>query len=305
MTDNPSYFTKVLSACELRTEFTRRPCCNKSCCVKLLNMPLDHSVPSNWSSLFCGEISPMNTSISENINGLSDASRDFENFIVTLRAATSKYRLNTVESEAMMSQYLRNKFIEKHRVTDNGHTEWIYDLIHPVNGSIVVCRRAWIACFGVTWQKVRFAQECVKAKNLIPTRTINDSNVESLKDAFDRFGLALDDYHRSFDNFMDISKVSQTEGSLLATAWLSREFDAIGEAQPDEDVILIDHVEEKDVYERYKHDTDLKSFTSKVISYQEFTRIWREVFPKVEKLYFKNYTTMASNFFLYFYLQLC
>ena len=284
MPDNPIYFTKVLSACELRSELTRNPCCSRNCCVNLLNMPLDVSVSTNWSTSFCGVIKPLNVGSSECID-INSAASDFENFIITLRAATSRYRMNTTESESMLGQYLRDRFVEKHRVLDNGTIEWIYDLLHPLCGPIVVCRRAWIACFGVTWQKVRFAQQCVKEKSLLSPSSVPDREIISLRDAFVHFGLDLDDYYRSFDNFMDISKVSETEASLLATAWLSREFDAVGEAQPDENVILIDYVEEKDVYTRYLDDNDINLLTTKpnkLLSYPEFTRIWREVFPKVE-----------------------
>ena len=272
---NPIYFSKILSAGELRSEFSRSPCCNKNCCVSILNMPLDASFPLNWSTSFCGEIIPLQQ------KEMSDAICEFENFVITLRSATSKFRRGTKESDDMLSQYLRDRFAEKHKKLDKGNYEWIYDLVHPIKGNIEVCRRAWIGCFGVSWQKVRFAQECVKGGNFLSSKVVPAADIITLNDAFERFGLELNDYLGSFDNFMDISKVSETQGSLIATAWLSREFDSTGEAQPDEKVILIDYVEEKDVYERFKNDKDLKSINTEYVSYSEFNRIWREVFPKV------------------------
>ena len=80
---------------------------------------------------------------------------------------------------------------------------------------------------------------------------------------------------------MDLSKVSMTEGSQVAAAWLSSEFDLIGEEQPDEDIILIDILDENEIYLRFKTDERVVSLTNKIVSYSEFTRIWREVFPKV------------------------
>ena len=265
-------------------------------------MPLD--VCADWSNLITSNNSCFKLDLSKKLTDSSSslAVGEFENFINVLRTATVKYRLKTTESEALMSDYLRNRFNEKHKKLDNNSIEWIYDLVHPVKGNITVCRRAWIGCFGVSWQKVRFAQQCVKDGYLRSSvGCIEDKDV-TLKSAFEQFGLDYNDYIRSFDNYMDITKVSETEGSLLATAWLSREFDAVGEAQPDEDVILIDYVEEKDVYERYKNDKQIRSITKNIISYCEFCRIWREVFPKVNLMndnYIKLFYYCSTYILLY------
>ena len=103
-----------------------------------------------------------------------------------------------------------------------------------------------------------------------------------MKGAFDRFGLDFEGYYRSFSNFMDISKVSETEVCQVAVAWLANEFDFIGEAQPDENVRLLDDVEKITVYDRYQDDDRIKSVCNKKLSYKEFTRVWNEVFPKVK-----------------------
>ena len=263
---DPPYFKRVMSAAELRSELTQYPCCSKNCCVNKLFMPIDFSVNS-WSINFIG---------SSKVTSTSDDIHEFEAFIMTLRSATAHLRRNTNESEQMLSEFLRQKFMDKF----NG-CEWIYDIMHPMQSRPVeVCRRAWISCFGVTLQKLRFAQQCVKENVYISPKTKNVESV-TLKDAFKHFGLDLLSYRHSFDNFMDISKISETEGSQVAAVWLSSEFDLIGEAQPDENVILIDIVDENDVYERYRTDERVIDLTDKILSYSEFTRIWREVFPKV------------------------
>ena len=273
----PPYFTKVLSACELRSEYSRHSCCKNNCCKELLNMPLDHSL--DWSNYFGDGIDHLTM---ESLSASSSQSvTDFENFIITLRRATSALRLDTPESDAKLTDYLKTRFSEKHKKFPSGKIEYTYDLMHPLKGNVVVCRRAWIGCFGVLFQKVRFAQDCVKAGYIHPTRgDINDTLV-TLKEAFHRFGLDYEGYCRSYNNLMDISEVSETEVCQVAVAWLANEFDCIGESQPDEDVILLDDVEKITVYERYQDDDRVKSINNKVLSYKEFTRVWNLVFPKV------------------------
>ena len=274
----PPYFTKVLSACELRTEFTRHKCCKKNCCSVVFSMPIDRSL--DWSTYFADTMDPL--SLAAFSQSASQSTTEFENFMTVLRRATSSLRLNTPESDAKLTDYLKTRFAEKHKKFANNRIEWTYDLMHPLKGNVVVCRRAWIGCFRVTFQKVRFAQDCVKSRYIHPTRGIIYDQPVTLKGAFDRFGLDFEGYYRSFSNFMDISKVSETEVCQVAVTWLANEFDFIGEAQPDENVRLLDDVEKITVYDRYQDDDRIKSVCNKKLSYKEFTRVWNEVFPKVK-----------------------
>jgi hypothetical protein len=107
--------------------------------------------------------------------------------------------------------------------------------------------------------------------------------VVDLKAAFARFDMDLDAYRSQFPNFMDISKVPETEQAQVAVAWLSSEFSAMGEEMPDEQVILIDEVSEKEIYKQYCDDDRIADLGVAKVSYVTFTKLWREVFPKVRK----------------------
>ena len=70
-------------------------------------MNLDPSVVSDevrWSNAFIGD---------SRISNLSNITLEFEEFITTLRSATAHLRRGTTESEELMSEWLRIRFMEK------------------------------------------------------------------------------------------------------------------------------------------------------------------------------------------------
>ena len=236
-----SFDSKILSAHEIRSEFTARPCCEKNCVEAIFQMPLDpytrrcflggrdggRCVCSSKEPIVCAPI-------------ISDIEREtqqkkaaaFEHFVQIVRDTTKDYR----RDDKALTNYLITKFEEKRYETSKGKTQWAYDLMHPTLGLISCCRSAFMAVFGVTKGKLEWVQGRVRkcVAGLVSHQESLDGRngkPKTMKEIFGTFGLDLDVYRDHITNWLDFSAVSDSPETLVATAWLSDYIELDGEFQ--------------------------------------------------------------------------
>jgi hypothetical protein len=180
------------------------------------------SLFGSWAARYC---QPTGSDVS---------SSEFEDFVRVLREATKDYRQSTQESRQRMLDHLIQRFAEK-RFQRGSRWHYVYDLLSPKPGSqgiVKVCRNAFMAIFGVTSYQIEYAQEQVVA-GVVARQGVHAPHYNiTKKAAFEAFGLDVDRYHAALNNFVDFDRVAETEGNLVATAYLSDWLDICTEFQP-------------------------------------------------------------------------
>ena len=229
------YFYEVLSASDLRTEFTKRPCCKENCIQTLLCMPTDPTVVpccNNHRPKYCA---PVNRD-----------SNAFERLVMNAREATAKFREETPEADKALKNFLMVKLGDSKRY-NKSTTDWNYLVVNPERHEPVsVCRQAFAAIYGIKMSTINYVQRLLRGGEAVKFADTESTKV-TLKDMFAHWGMDIEFYHQNIANFCDFTAVPETEGGIAAAAYLSDFFDLASEHQPtgayeDDDKCLVTQV---------------------------------------------------------------
>ena len=231
----------------------------------------------------------------------------FERLVAHAREATKKYRADTSEANKALINFLMNKFSQGRNLTNKKY-EWHYDILSPDHRDpIKVCQNAFCAVYGIKMHTITYVQRRLRDEVAIErTRPVNVNL--TVDDAFGAWGMDPQYYHQQIANFCDFNAIAETEGSLVAAAYLSDYFDLSSEHQPTgkhyalfgvagilfshlhfpilahnytAQVKHIDRVDRIEVYNMYTKDDTVRGVTSEILPYSKFCKLWDDAFPKV------------------------
>ena len=220
------YLKERLSATELRTEFSKRACCQANCVERLLQMPRDTTVSSCCATHFA--TLTYCPSVGSQQKGNSET---FDRLVNNIREATRKFSGESAEAKRAMQQFLMNKFSEGKHSRSKTY-EWRYDVISPDHRHpITVCKNAFVAIYGIKLSTLEYVQRLIRKEATY--NNVNRTNEKlTIQKAFETWGMDVNFYHQNIANFCDFNSIPETEGSLVAAAFLSDFFDLASEHQP-------------------------------------------------------------------------
>ena len=77
---------------------------------------------------------------------------------------------------------------------------------------------------------------------------------------------------------------------MIAVTWLTDFFDTNGEPQPGKREIAYDQCNINDLYKEYKTCPTVLDLTTQLVSYAQFTKLMRTVFPECKQRPYKSIT---------------
>jgi hypothetical protein len=302
---NSSFVHAVQAPEKLILEFLKHPCCQrKNCIANICNLPLPtggYCTGCQPSQSYCIPVdrrtNPEALTIEQQF-AENEKKADFINLVTTNRIPWDKYRSNendeisrAAEKDRVFSDQLVQHFTVLGHRGENGRWSWdnCY-YIYLTNGSKVnVCQRAWLAISGVTKGAVEYVQTKIKSGQVVCSQLYDDPNEKiDQKAAFQHFGIDTDQYQSKVRHFCIVDSIPESEGSLVAAAFLCDYFDLVGEAQPDVRAVHYDPITYMELWDTYKEDSFVSTITSDIISYQSFCKLLRDVFPNVKPREYKS-----------------
>ena len=236
-----------LSASDIRSIFTTGKCCNDRNCMARLRLPKDPSCCPTCSfsstTVFCGECPTPGDVASEQAQ--SAKITRYEALIQTIRKPFIKYRISPVETYTSVELVNLKKglttevmkyFDQRFKETNDGKRVYRYEILCPAISEdyIPLCKTAWLALFGLSFEKVDYAQRQLKIGETQESRLINsgaDNKPMDLKDAYSLFGLEYEDSWKYHAAYIDLEQVASTPRMLCAAVWIADEVIAIGDQE--------------------------------------------------------------------------
>ena len=210
----PLYFTEVCDSSMLRSEFSKRRCCEQNCIANLLKMPLDVSVtpccPSH--SQYC--LPTSSSSRSSDLQYFSETVAINRAAIQIKRVTKEDIRNNDeqyiVEKKARWRKHWVDYFIDHKKPGSNGTARfnWKYEIYTKTYDKISVCRSAFMAIYGVKFEELRYFQDLARSNESSGTSKY-DLTMEKADErkTFERFGLNYDFYLFNLDSYVRLEKV--------------------------------------------------------------------------------------------------
>jgi len=252
-----------LSGADIRLAYERQSCCSKNCMQKLIQGSLG-STSSKRSSVG-GSVhqrrkgkSSSNSSASSIVD--DDTTFDgslycqqigvptsripileFDKFVEEVRRPLFALTAGTTSKEEANDQiryYLVQHFTEN-RIgdPDNKHNfVYQYQLHSLSRGVITVCKTTYVNITGISVSAIDYAQRLVR-KNTSAESIIlkqcdeRSSKQESLKEAFDRFGMNFNLYEQNINQHVDVMKIPDSPTAFICVTFLAEWFELAGEQE--------------------------------------------------------------------------
>ena len=299
----PIYQHHVQTANNLVDLFRDHPCCAQNCVGLICNLPpAENGYCSTCHPLkgLCKPTTTQRLSLDQRLE-IDDKNAAFIKIVTATRANWDKFHPEKVaelstELKAELSVVFESELLEHFKAhgqkrVNGQHWNWddCYYIIKPDLSKVKVCVKAWSAIAGITKGQIEYAQKRIREGETVITKLYDDPNecIDQAK-AFAHWGMNLDTYQSYVQSFCDVSKIPQSEASIVASAYLADFFDLVGEAQPGVLYIHYDPMTYMEIWETYKDDEFVKSITSDILSYPSFCKLLREVFPKVVPREYKS-----------------
>lgn len=91
-------------------------------------------------------------------------------------------------------------------------------------------------------------------------------------------------------------KIPDSQQAMDCYGWMSWVFDLVGDKAPNKNEIQLDYVRVTDVYQEYLEDFNKsESPSDKPVTYQQFAKLWREIFWFVRVRLYKNVSGKCRN----------
>ena len=210
-------YTIISFASTLRSEFSKRRCCNDDCIGKLLRMPRDITANRCCDKHFA----QLQYCMPSNTSSQADGIAFFETTIKNTREATKRYQVtnddvvnNSVqhvnEKKAQWRTFIQTYFNDHKKMNQRGGTsyEYIYDVYDANFDRVEVCRNAWMAVYGVQKSELRSAQELVREKKMSGTSKYDIAMEDvDMRAAFERFGMDYEYYLWNTESYARLNEV--------------------------------------------------------------------------------------------------
>lgn len=181
--------SQTLTTSELIAAFSQVKCCEKFCMIGLLGMPMDSNQASGRSSLSCPP----------NFAGSGPTTTNvFAELVQDLRSSLSQLFGKPKEMISYLHQVFQNRFT---KVDGSTEVNWTYMLDSTKRGPLPVCKKAYLAMYGITAANLNTAHQKIKNGNTSEASLPCDIDF-TMKEAFDFFQLdldAFDDEGSTFD----------------------------------------------------------------------------------------------------------
>jgi hypothetical protein len=130
--------SQTLTTSELIAAFSEAKCCEKFCMIGLLGMPMDSNHASGRSSLSCppnfAGSGPTTTTV-------------FADLVQDLRSSLNQLYGKPREMISYLHQVFQNRFTKVDGCKD---VNWIYMLDSTKRGPLTVCKKTYLAMYGIT-----------------------------------------------------------------------------------------------------------------------------------------------------------
>ena len=224
-------YTSKLSPAELEVIFSRTDCCSNGQCMKKIlescrRTSTTAEVTNNLASYYCRQIGVQNNSNSS-----------FHLYVDEIRQPFQEYVFGTacdLEANKQLRSYLVHKFGEGRILSSNNKTvKWKYDLLSISRPSLTVCKIAFIAMTGISNNIIEYSQRKVRTDHVVTdsSSTRGVDKLDSLRDAFEVFGLDYEKYECNINRFVNIDSVTDSPMSFIATTFLAEWFGLAGELE--------------------------------------------------------------------------
>jgi len=251
------------SGAEIRLAYERQSCCGKNCMQKLIQGSL--GCTSSKRSSFSGSVHHSNRSSNSSIGSSSFATDDdttfggslycqqigmptssipileFDKFIEEVRRPLFALTAGTASKEEANDQiryYLVQKFTEN-RIgdPDNKHNFLYQYQLHSLSRGVVnVCKTTYINITGISSTAIDYAQRLVRKNTSAESIILKGSDErsvkqESLKEAFESFGMNFNLYEHNINQFVDIMKIPDSPTAFMCVTFLAEWFELAGEQE--------------------------------------------------------------------------
>lgn len=207
-----------LSTSQLVTAFSQKECCPKFCMIGLLGMPMDSNNTSGNLSLSCplkfaGE-GPSTTTV-------------FAALVKDLRNTVNQVLSKPKELIAYLHQLFQNRYTT---IDGSQDFSWTYMLDSSLRGSLQVCKKTYIAMYGIPVVNLDIALR--KTKNGFTAEASLPSDYDfTMKEAFNFFDLNLDAFKAENQHLVNFDGIEPTRRTLVFTAWFA-DYLATGGGEP-------------------------------------------------------------------------
>lgn len=196
-----------LTTSELITAFSQTKCCEKYCMIGLLGMPTDSNTSGNYSlscpTNFTGN-GPTTTTV-------------FGELVQDLRSSLSQLYDKPKEMISYLHQQFQNRFTKDAGSKD---LNWMYMLDSTKRGPLTVCKKSYLAMYGITAANLDTAHKKIRNGNTSEASLPCDIDF-TMKEAFDFFDLDLDAFKAENHRFVNFDGIEPTRRTLVFVAWFS------------------------------------------------------------------------------------
>jgi hypothetical protein len=166
---------------------------------------------------------------------------EFDKFIEEVRRPLFALTAGTASKEEANDQiryYLVQKFTEN-RIgdPDNKHNFLYQYQLHSLSRGVVnVCKTTYINITGISSTAIDYAQRLVRKNTSAESIIMKGSDErsvkqESLKEAFESFGMNFNLYEHNINQFVDIMKIPDSPTAFMCVTFLAEWFELAGEQE--------------------------------------------------------------------------